>query len=499
MNGISILPLISLEIDERPLIFDHQLVLNTIQVHQVLSLPSVCELSLYVQQAEHLPTLEVGMALELAVSGQTLFTGSLVAIETHYQATNGCELILRAYDALHSLQNTQAMQAHLDFDLEELAQDLVLPLGLVVISHEASPRWERVFQLGQSHYHFLVELAQGCGLYLVLKENTLHLISLDGFGDALPLTFHDNLLEARFEQNRSVECQSVQTQSWNTHLVEAYTEEITQARNAAMGVAVPIGGRGQHQLIKQSSDDSQQVQAQAQAARDFYAAQARSMWAVVEGDATLQVGRRVTVEGLAAHLNGRYVLTHVKHHFSEQTGYVCEVDTRPPALIAAQRPQTSLAFGIVTAIDDPQNTGRICLRLPAYNDLETAWLQVLHIGGGSNKGFTILPDIGDKVLVIFEQGQAEHGIVLGGLQGVDPLADNVIANNTVHRYSLRMRDGQVVYLDADSDTIRFQNRDGSYLEMTPRNVRLHASARLVIEAPGYPVIIRGDTIDFQKG
>ena len=40
---------------------------------------------------------------------------------------------------------------------------------------------------------------------------------------------------------------------------------------------------------------------------------------------------------------------------------------------------------------------------------------------------------------------------------------------------------------------------GSYLELTPSGVRLHSQVPLDIEAPGQPVVIRGNSIDFRRG
>jgi hypothetical protein len=43
-----------------------------------------------------------------------------------------------------------------------------------------------------------------------------------------------------------------------------------------------------------------------------------------------------------------------------------------------------------------------------------------------------------------------------------------------------------------------ENSEGSFIEMTPDRVLVHAKADLVIEAPGRSVKIRGQTIDFER-
>jgi hypothetical protein len=47
--------------------------------------------------------------------------------------------------------------------------------------------------------------------------------------------------------------------------------------------------------------------------------------------------------------------------------------------------------------------------------------------------------------------------------------------------------------------IRLENSDGSFVELSPEKVTVHAARDLQIEAPGKAIVIRGSTIDFQKG
>jgi hypothetical protein len=53
-------------------------------------------------------------------------------------------------------------------------------------------------------------------------------------------------------------------------------------------------------------------------------------------------------------------------------------------------------------------------------------------------------------------------------------------------------------LDDAGRTLRLEDGAGSYLELTPSRVRLHSEVPLDIEAPGQPVVIRGQSIDFRR-
>jgi hypothetical protein len=55
-----------------------------------------------------------------------------------------------------------------------------------------------------------------------------------------------------------------------------------------------------------------------------------------------------------------------------------------------------------------------------------------------------------------------------------------------------------VLVDDDKRTVRVDNADGSYIELSPQTVRLHAETDLVIEAPGHGITVRAGSVDFEQ-
>jgi hypothetical protein len=88
---------------------------------------------------------------------------------------------------------------------------------------------------------------------------------------------------------------------------------------------------------------------------------------------------------------------------------------------------------------------------------------------------------------------------MGGLFGMDGPPDSGVEEGEVRRYTFLTRGGQRIQLDDSGILIRLENADGSYIEMAPDKVHLHAATDLEIEAPGQSVVIRGKSIDFQTG
>jgi phage baseplate assembly protein gpV len=124
---------------------------------------------------------------------------------------------------------------------------------------------------------------------------------------------------------------------------------------------------------------------------------------------------------------------------------------------------------------------------------------VVSLGAGGGKGLMIQPDVGDDVLVLLAHENPAQAVVVGGLYAARGTPDTGIDSGAVRRYTLLTPGGQRVKLDDVGQVIRLENSDGSFVELSPEKVSVHAAQDLEIEAPGKAIVIRGNTIDFQRG
>ena len=53
-------------------------------------------------------------------------------------------------------------------------------------------------------------------------------------------------------------------------------------------------------------------------------------------------------------------------------------------------------------------------------------------------------------------------------------------------------------MDDTKKSLRLENADGSYLEITPKVLSLHSEAKIEIDAPGQTILIRGKAINFEE-
>ena len=214
------------------------------------------------------------------------------------------------------------------------------------------------------------------------------------------------------------------------------------------------------------------------------------------GDTALSPGRIVDVTGID-HAAGQYVVTGCIHRINARVGYATEI-TSEPEPPPKQSTDSIVTCAKISQIADPEHMTRVRATLPTFGDVETDWMPVVMNGAGKNKGLMMLPEVGDQVLVLLAHGDPAQGIVLGGLYGIAGAPDDGIDHGDVRRYTLLTRGGQKIQLDDTNRAVRLENSDGSFVEMHPEKMTLHAATDLDIEAPGHTVIIRGNKIDFQR-
>jgi uncharacterized protein involved in type VI secretion and phage assembly len=505
MSVVRAIPGVNVEANGSPLPTSEALGLGSVRVQQALSAPTMCELAFYSPpgSAAGGQTLAPGASLRVSLQGFALplFVGEVTAVEYIYGASGQREVRVRAYDLLHRLRKRQTVRVHVQVSLLDLARQLAGGVGLQVHGDEPGPLWRTLYQHRQSDLGLLVETAERCGIFLTVRDDALYLITLNGLGDPVSLKLGESLLEASIEVNGDPACRTVSASGWDAQGVEAHDGRAGSARvgRQIRAEAPPelLGGSGTRYIVGEALQDDRHAEALAQSELDRRSAREVTLWGIAAGDPRLRPGTPVNVDGIDANVAGRYVLASVIHTVDDRMGFVSEISTTPPAS-GPRSEGASLTLGKVTQVNDPEELGRVKLSLPTFGDVETDWMEVLCVAAGQGKGLVALPDVGDQVLVAFSHEDPGQGIVLGNLYGKTSPPDPGVDGSAVKRYILRTPGGGYVQFDDGHNIVRVQDQQGSYLELSRDTVLLHAVAALEIEAPGKPVTIRGQTIDFER-
>lgn len=502
------LPHLSLTLDGIPLTSDGHPLLNSltmVRVQQRISLPTLCELTF--SNPPHpqklLQPFQLGSLLRLTIENQSepLFAGQLTAIEHFYQPNGQQQIHLRAYDHLYPLRKQQAVRAYVQLTATDLAMELIAPLGLQLQVDVSGPVYPLLIQHAQSHLELLTEILERAGIYFFLRDNQLHLFTLAGTGNPIPLHLGQSLLEAHIQLNDTPAVQTIKATGWSPLAMESFTTETNQARTGRKTEATATWATNhQRHLVNQPASDPDQIEALAQAELDHHTANQHTFWGVAQGNTALQPGYAIQLHNLADPLNGQYILTTVIHTIDPQHGYLSELSTALPQPIHPPKPnpQPLVTWGVVTSVADPHNMGRVRVSFPTYNDVESEWLQVVAPAAGVHKGLVALPDVQDNVLVLFTHADPAQAIVLGSIYGPFAPYDTGVEGNSIKRYSFRSLGGHLIRLDDQTQTLRIEASNGSYVEFAPHKTRLFTTANLEISAPNKTIIIEGKAIEFRE-
>ncbi|MGO8917411.1 MAG: phage baseplate assembly protein V [Stellaceae bacterium] len=479
-----------------------------LRVRGALSVPTVCELTFADPPASFgglsAPAPGASLRVEVRGANDALFSGEITAVEYGYEPSGARRLRLRAYDPLHRLRKRQPVRVHVQVTTEDLAREMAADVGLEVNAQESGPLWRRLFQYQQSDLDLLVEVAARCGLYLAVRGDVLHLITLEGIDDPIALELGDTLLEASIEVNSNDACRKVTASAWDAWRVQERTGHADEPRSGreveAEAAPSDVGGSGERTLTNITAQDDHHADATAQAELDLLAAGEVVLWAIAQGDPSLTPGARIGVSGVDGQVAGTYVISAVTHTIDRRRGFVSEISSASPPAPPRERDGGLIGtLGIVSSIADPDSLGRVQVQLPAFSDIQSDWMGVVGAGAGAGKGLVTLPEVGDQVLVVAQASDLSQGLVLGGLHGEKAPPDWGIEGGLVKRFGLFTPGGSRLQFDDGHRSIRLQDIGGSYLELSPRKVIIHANTDLEIEAPGRALTVRAKTIDFVRG
>ncbi len=522
MSIYSVVPHVTIKIDDLELSSEIVQTIQAIRVNQILSAPSQCEILL--PEAHEIFSIEalsnVGSLIYIKIENHNpaLFYGQITAIDYVYDTSQRPLISIRAYDLLHQLRKRQPVRSHVQINLHQLAQEFTQDLGIEVQGGDTTPVVPRLIQYKQSDLQLLHEFGESYGQYFFLNMHRLLITSLEGVESNESLTLGKNLLEARFSINAETVTESVTATGWNSqrttpHVRTAKASDIAVNPNIFIDPS-DFGTDGQRTLVDHNVQDENQAEIVAQKELDRHIMQQITLWGVAEGNPVLTPGLVVQVSGVASSLEGRYVLTEVTHSIDPIKGYISEINTTPPVIEKTKQIKNA-TVGIVSQVDDPDNLGRIKVNLPTYNNIETEWLEVLTPGAGSNKGQLILPDVGDNVLLLILNGEPAQSIVMGGIYGEKDLPCPVVKEGAVKRFVTQTAGNQRILLDDTEVSIRIETQNGHSISMTPEEISItrdngsfitltddcmtiHSETNLEIEAPGSSITFRGKEIDFER-
>ncbi|HWA89861.1 MAG TPA: phage baseplate assembly protein V [Rhizomicrobium sp.] len=471
-------------------------------VRQTLDAPSLAEICFAEPPAESVKTLRFGAALTLSVDDDTvLFAGEITTLEHSRDGAQGHVVRVRAYDRLHRLRKKQRPRALADVRAGDVAATAASDLGVESVATDAGPTRRLAVQYEHSDLDFIVDLAREAGLHLYLDGDLLRLVTLAGEGEPIELKVGRELAKVRSVASIETLRRNVRAQAWNVLRTTVLDSTVSLARQDADEDMRSIDSSafpdlGVRTLFNRVAGDASELEGYAQADLDNAASGEVVIEGAADGNAKLKPGCIVSILGLDDDVDGRFTVTEALHRFGEDEGYVTEFSTAPPFAKARSRAPL-FTFGRVFDTADPEKLSRARAKLPLMGDLETDWMPVVAASAGKDKGFAVMPEDGDNVLILFPNGDPAYGIVLGGLYGESRAPG--LADAGARPFVFRTANGQAFTLDSANALAAIETSGGDRFEMGPKGTKLHAMQDLTIEAPGRTVTIRAKAVEFEEG
>ena len=149
----------------------------------------------------------------------------------------------------------------------------------------------------------------------------------------------------------------------------------------------------------------------------------------------------------------------------------------------AQGLVAGVTTGIVSANTDPDELGRVKLRLPwRAEDFETGWVRIAVPMGGPDHGTYFLPDVGDEVLVAFDRDDIRYPYVLGALwsRTDKPPVKNDDRKNAIKL--IKTRSGHLLKFDdtENEGVILIQLTDGKKVRIDTEGIQIDDGANKII-------------------
>lgn len=470
--------------------------------------------------------VEVGSAVKISTtspdgdSPKALIDAEVTSIETEYDAL-GTRAVVRGYDRSHRLAAGRRTATYLNVKHSDIASQIAGAAGLTPDVDDTEGTFDHVLQANRSNLEFLTELAGKNGYTFRVEGTTLRFkkpvesSSGPAEGDAssddpTQLVWGHSLLDFRGRMSAVSQVSKVEVRGWDPAQkaeVVGTAAAATTSADLSMSpgdLADRVGG--QTMVVVDHVVNSQQAADQLAKSRAEQVGSASfEATAVAVGSPDLRAGTAVSIAGVEPSLAGRWVISASRHEFGNGSYRTAlEFSGRQDRSIHGLLTQGTgagvvprvpgVATAVVTDNKDPQEMGRVKLKIPWLSaDAESSWARVAAPGAGNNAGVVWLPQVGDEVLIAFEQGDIEYPVVLGGLwNGQDKIpfdyAQDLDAGRVTYS-GFRSRTGHQIRFAESSDdaSISILTEDGSVtivLDQTNRALNIKTTGKVTVDAQG---------------
>lgn len=462
---------------------------------------------------------------------EPLIQGEVTALEVEFDSV-GTFTVIRGYDQAHRLFRGRITATYTQVTASDVVTTVARRAGLKVGQIDStSTVFDQLSQAGVTDWEFISGLAREIGYELAVSNGAVNFGKPSAASsaptatkatstDPLVLEQGRDLLRFRAVVTSAEQVKEVQVRGWDVAnkaaLKSTHPAATTSAQLRGSTPADLAHAFGDPTYV--ATDVPFRTQAEVDTAAAALAEQIAGAFAEFEGisrgNPKLRAGQAISIDNLGAPFDGKYTITTSRHRYESDTGYTTSfaVTGRQERSLyglangsGGTRGLPGVVIGQVSDANDPQKQARVKLTFPwLSDDYVSDWARTVQPGAGKNRGQLVIPEVGDEVLVAFEQDDVRRPYVLGGLyNGVDTLNSSGIGpidaqSGKITRRSVISRNGhRVDLLDDDGRTegVSITSGDGKLsfvLDSVKTKVTVHSDGSVTIEGKNGIVVDAGN-------
>ena len=447
------------------------------------------------------------MTVHTGEDDEVIFVGIITNINLHKEeSTLGC-LLIKGYSTTYRLENAPSYHSWTDQTLASIVERLTTDAKVraqINTEHKEKILYES--QYNESDFGFIKRLAKQYGEWMYYDGKSLvfgkpkkeKVIELEYGTDLYTLDIGIQTL-ARPLKVLSYQARGDQAMAENSSNrpdgqdelgYRAFNASMEMFKTPSVQTAMP-----RIRYVQQLTDYTKKRQESTAAESHYIVA--------TSGNPLLAVGSVVEVKssllenfkGVSTETLGEFIITEITHNVGEGNYYKNEFKAIPAGVRTLPAPDVTMPtaepqMATVVRNDDSRGIGRVQVQMNwQTGNMQTGWIRVMTPDAGSsdkvntNRGFVFIPEVGDKVLVGFRNGDPNRPYVMGSLFNGSTAAGGLDAN---HLKSIRTRSGHAIELD-DSPTslgITIKDHKGNsiHIDSEGDNIVINAKKDITINA-----------------
>jgi len=399
---------------------------------------------------------------------------------------------------------------------------LISSAGLTAEVAATTVTHKEMVQYSTTDWDFMLCRAEANSMLTLTVDGTVKVMKPASAGTAvLTAKFGDNVLEFDGSMDARTQLQSVAFSAWDAATQLMAKEESAEPSMLSNGdisskdLSAAVADEP-YAIAHSGKIDTDEMKSFADAKLSKSRLAKMRGRVKLQGTAAIKPGDVITLDGFGSRFNGNVMATAVRHEIVKgnwltdiQFGlapnwYAQEANVNDAPAAAMLPAIQGLQVGVVTALEnDPDGENRIKVKVPVISEAEEGiWTRNAAMDAGDGRGWVVLPEIGDEVIVGFINNDPRDAVVLGSLHSSakpPPIAakdDNhikgwttrsgikILIDDDKKTVEISTPGGNKLMMDEDQKKVTITDQNENSLEMSSNGIKIESAKDIILKATG---------------